>query len=172
MTCNQKWRNAIRNIVRAGSACPLFVQRSNLLTREICYSNHLSNGVSFRKHILSCLQNTFCNAPNLAFLLGISQGIRMVAETFHITFVIHKLLFRKIRNSRNLKKTFEHRFIETLWHFAKGVSILEYEKHPIKVAFTLPLGFVKPSKADINQTHKVIVANLWMKFVLATAIHK
>jgi len=24
MTCNQKWRNAMRNIVRAGSACPLF----------------------------------------------------------------------------------------------------------------------------------------------------
>ena len=74
------------------------LQRSNLLTRKICYPNYFSNGISLRKHIAG----NFFHAPNLAFLISISQGIRMVAETLHITFVVHKLLIRKIRNSRYL----------------------------------------------------------------------
>jgi len=84
----------------------------------------------------------------------------MVAETLHITFVVHKLLFGKIRNSRNLKKTFEHRFIETLWHFAKSVSIFKDEKHLIKVALALLLGFGKSGKTNIYQTQLKVKSNV------------
>ena len=144
-------------------------QSSNLLTWKICCFKHIGNRKSLRKHITGdsfyASSFTISFADSNAFLLRISQGIGMVAKTLHITFVIHKLLFCKIRNSRNLKKTFEHHFIETLGHFAKSVRILKYEKHPVKVALALPLGFGESGEADINQAHKVIIANLRVKLV-------
>jgi len=83
------------------------LQRSNLLTRKICYPNYFSNGISLRKHIAGNFfhanRNTFFHTSNLTFLIGISQGIHVVAITLHITFVIHKLLFCKIRNNAEPK---------------------------------------------------------------------
>jgi len=141
----------------------LLPQRQNFFSRQLGYASHKGRIKPFVEHIPSSSFQAFNLALSNAFFLSISQGIHMVAETLHITFVIHKLLICKVRNSRNLKKTFEHRFLETLWHFAKSVSIFKDEKHPVKVAFAFLLGFGKSSKTDINQTHKVIIANLWVK---------
>jgi len=147
----------------------LLPQCQNFFSRQIGYASYKGRVKPFFEHILGCLQNTFFHAPSFtlsnAFLLSISQGIHMVAETLHITFVVHKLLIRKVRNSCYIKKTFEHHFLETLGYLSKVVCVLKDEKHPVKVTLALPLGFVKPSKADINQTHKIIIANLWVKIV-------
>ncbi|GBU23721.1 hypothetical protein R83H12_00338 [Fibrobacteria bacterium R8-3-H12] len=118
------------------------LQRHNLLTREIRYSNHFRNGISLCKHILGGSFQANANASFLAssntsgftLFLSISQCICMVTETLHITFVIHKLLVSKIRNSRNLKKTFEHHFPETLGHLVYLVCVLENEKQLVKIA--------------------------------------
>jgi len=45
------------------------------------------------------------------------------------------------------------------------MGILEYEKHPVKVAPAFFLGFAKSCETDINQTHKIVVANLGVKLV-------
>jgi hypothetical protein len=89
-----------------GKQLPQGFDSHNLFTRKVCYPNHLSNGISLRKHILgssfqanaNALFFAYANATSLALLLCISQGIRMVAETLHFAFVIHKFLYVKIRN--------------------------------------------------------------------------
>jgi hypothetical protein len=87
-------------------------QYPDLFTRKVCYPNHFSNGIPLRKHIpgSSFQANSFTNSlaffPAYAntFLPCVSQSVHMVAVMLHITFVVHKLLRVKIRNSRLLSE--------------------------------------------------------------------
>jgi hypothetical protein len=60
-------------------------------------------------------------------------------------------------NSSNIENALEHRFVATWRYLSKILGILEYEKHPVKVATAFLLSLLKFGKTDINHSHPLWV---------------